>query len=60
MTRGGKREGAGRPFGSIKPEALKAKRYTFRLYQWEVEKVRNYIKSLRTKNQTCQNEQEGT
>lgn len=46
MTRGGKREGAGRP---QKPDAEKTKRYTFRLYQWEVEKIRNYIKSLRNK-----------
>ncbi len=46
MTRGGKREGAGRP---KKPESEQAKRYTFRLYQWEVEKVREFIKSLRTK-----------
>lgn len=46
MTRGGTRKGAGRP---SKPEAEQAKRYTFRLYQWEVEKVRNFIKSLRIK-----------
>jgi len=46
MTRGGKRVGAGRP---KKPESEQAKRYTFRLYNWEVEKVRDYIKSLRTK-----------
>ena len=50
MTRGGKREGAGRP---AKPETEQAKRYTFRLYDWEVEDVREYIKKLRankTKN----------
>lgn len=46
MTRGGTRKGAGRP---TKPEAEQAKRYTFRLYQWEVEKVREFIKSLRNK-----------
>ena len=46
MTRGGKRKGAGRP---CKPIEQQAKRYTFRLYQWEVETVRNYIKSLRIK-----------
>lgn len=46
MTRGGKRQGAGRP---KKPEAEQAKRYTFRLYNWEVETVRNFIKSLRNK-----------
>ena len=55
MTRGGKRTGAGRP---TKPEELQAKRYTFRLYKWEVEKVREFIKSLRKENQTAQNEQE--
>lgn len=47
MTRGGKREGAGRPIGTTKPEEEKTKRYTFRLYIWEVEKVREFIKSLR-------------
>lgn len=44
MTRGGTRAGAGRP---RKPEEQQAKRYTFRLYQWEVEKVREFIKTLR-------------
>lgn len=44
--RGGKREGAGRP---KKPEDEKAKRYTFRLYKGEPEKVREFIKSLRNK-----------
>lgn len=44
MTRGGKRTGAGRP---TKPEAEQAKRYTFRLYLWEVDKVKEFIKSLR-------------
>ena len=57
MTRGGTRKGAGRP---SKPEEQQAKRYTFRLYQWEVETVREFIKSLRNKNYTAQNEQEGT
>lgn len=47
MSRGGKREGAGRPKGTVKPDEEKAKRYTFRLYIWEVEKVREFIKSLR-------------
>lgn len=46
MSRGGNREGAGRP---PKPDEEKTKKYTFRLYLWEVEKVRNYIKSLRNK-----------
>ena len=50
MTRGGKRAGAGRP---TKPEAEQAKRYTFRLYQWEVEQVRNFIKELRNKKSSC-------
>jgi hypothetical protein len=45
--RGGKREGAGRP---VKTEEEKAKRYTFRLYQGEPEKVRAYIKSIRSKH----------
>lgn len=44
MTRGGRREGAGRP---QKTQEEKTKRYTFRLYIWEVEKVREFIKSLR-------------
>lgn len=48
MTRGGKREGSGRP---RKPENEQAKRYTFRLYLWEVERVREFIKSLRTKKE---------
>jgi hypothetical protein len=47
MVRGGKRIGAGRP---IKTEEEKAKRYTFRLYQGEPEKVREFIKSLRSKH----------
>lgn len=46
MTRGGKREGAGRPFV---PEEKKAKMKSFRLYDWEVEKVKEFIKSLRSK-----------
>lgn len=32
------------------PEELKAKRKTFRLYDWEVEPVRAFIKELRSKN----------
>ncbi len=47
MTRGGKREGAGRPKGTTKPEEEKTKKYSFRLYIWEVQKVRDFIKSLR-------------
>lgn len=53
MTRGGKRPGSGRP---IKPPDLKAKNVTFKLYDWEVEKVRNYIKVIR-KNNIIENEQ---
>lgn len=41
--RGGWR-GGGRP---KKTEELKAKMHSFRLYDWEVEKVRQFIKSLR-------------
>lgn len=48
MTRGGKKQGAGRP---TKPEDKKAKNRTFKLYDWEVEKVKQYIKVLR-KNPT--------
>lgn len=48
MTRGGKRTGAGRPKGTLKPDAEKTKSYTFRLYKWEVIKVRQFIKDLRT------------
>ena len=44
MTRGGKRQGAGRP---PVPEDKKAKNVTFKLYDWEVEKVRQFIKVLR-------------
>lgn len=45
--RGGKRTGAGRPKGTFKPKELKAKNHTFKLYDWEVQKVKNFIKSLR-------------
>lgn len=44
MTRGGKRQGAGRP---PVPQDKKAKTYSFVLYDWEVEKVRQFIKVLR-------------
>lgn len=44
MTRGGKRHGAGRP---PVPDDKKAKNRTFKLYDWEVEKVKQYIKILR-------------
>lgn len=42
--RGGARRGAGRP---IVPEDKKAKNRTFKLYDWEVEKVRQFIKTIR-------------
>ena len=44
MTRGGKRQGTGRP---PLPDDKKAKNTTFKLYPWEVEKVRQFIKILR-------------
>ena len=44
MTRGGERKGAGRP---PVPDDKKAKNTTFKLYPWEVEKVRQFIKILR-------------
>lgn len=50
MTRGGKREGAGRPPA---PNSKKTKNRTFKLYDWEVEKVKEFIKQLR-KNGNCQ------
>ncbi|MBQ8475868.1 hypothetical protein IJ531_02285 [bacterium] len=45
-NRGGVREGAGRP---RKPESEKAKNTTFKLYSWEVQQVKDFIKSLRNK-----------
>ena len=44
--RGGKRLGSGRP---KVPDDKKAKNVTFKLYDWEREIVRQYIKSLRQK-----------
>lgn len=44
MARGGKREGAGRPRIS---KDKKVKNHTFALYSWEVEKVRQFIKTIR-------------
>lgn len=51
MTRGGKRQGAGRP--SV-PKENKAKQVSLWLYEWEIEKVRQYVKTLREnkKNET--------
>ena len=48
MTRGGTRKGAGRPKGSCKPKNELAKRYTFRLYNWQVPIVRDFIKKLKS------------
>lgn len=42
--RGGKREGAGRPIVS---DDKKAKNKTFKLYDWEVDKVKQFIKTIR-------------
>ena len=44
--RGGSRPGAGRP---QKEKEQKAKKYTFWLYQWEVQTVRDFVKQLRNK-----------
>lgn len=49
MTRGGKRQGAGRP---PVPIEKKAKTYSFVLYDWEVEKVKQFIKVLRQNKNT--------
>ena len=46
MPRGGKRKGAGRP---PVPEEKKAKNTTIKLYPWEVDKVKQFIKELRKK-----------
>lgn len=48
MTRGGKRLGAGRPKKA--PEEL-AKRYTFRLYNWQVPIVKEFIKKLKERKE---------
>lgn len=48
---GGKRTGAGRPKGTTKPPEQKTKSYTFRLYQWEVQTVRDFVKWLRKNNE---------
>lgn len=46
MTRGGKRKGAGRPVGSTKPET--GKPVKFYLYSGEKEKIKEFIKQLRS------------
>lgn len=43
--RGGKRNGAGRPMGSKKPET--GKPVKFYLYEGEKEKIKEFIKKLR-------------
>lgn len=43
MTRGGKREGAGRKL----VRGIKGKRVQFYLYPDEIQKMREYLKSLR-------------
>ena len=45
MPRGGKREGAGRPVGSVRPSGKKAR--NFRLTDEEYEKIKEFIKQLR-------------
>lgn len=52
MTRGGKRIGAGRPSVA---DSLKAKNYTFKLYQWEIPVVKDFIKKLRLTNKAESN-----
>lgn len=52
MSRGGKREGAGRP---QKPENEKVIKYTFALYRDEIEKVKQFIKALRSNNWDLRN-----
>jgi len=45
MTRGGKRNGAGRPIGTTKPEVKKM--YSFRLSLAELTAVRELLKKMR-------------
>jgi len=47
MTRGGKRNGAGRPIGTTKPETKKM--YSFRLSEEEVKAVRELLKKMRNR-----------
>lgn len=46
MNHGGARQGAGR---KPKPEEQKAKNVTFKLYSWEVQTVRRFIKNMRNR-----------
>ena len=48
MTRGGKREGAGRPFGTTKENNKKM--YSFRLSEEEEQAVRSLLKQMRNKS----------
>lgn len=47
MTRGGKREGAGRPVGTVKENSKKM--YSFRLSKEELKAVRELLKQMRMK-----------
>ena len=47
MTRGGKRDGAGRPKGTIKEN--RKKMFSFRLSEEEEKAVRNLLKQMRRK-----------
>ena len=42
--RGGARTGAGR---KPVPESRKAKNYTFKLYEWEIQIIKDFIKKIR-------------
>ena len=46
-NKGGKREGAGRPSGTLRPSGKKAR--SFRLTDEEYELVKDFIKKLHTK-----------
>ena len=46
-NKGGKREGAGRPIGTLRPSGKKAR--SFRLTDEEYELVKDFIKKLHTK-----------
>ena len=45
MNRGGKRKGAGRPFGSTSPEPLKRKPFNARLPLWLIKWLRSQPRS---------------
>jgi len=48
MTRGGKREGAGRPVGTTKENTKKM--YSFRLSEEELKAIRELLNKMRTKS----------